>query len=129
MKEAHNHLLEVLDIIEHVRGENGCPWVREQDPNSLVTNVQDELNEVKEALQKNDLDNLAEELGDVLWDVLMLIKVCEDEHAIDVKQSLIDLRDKMIRRRPYVFGNEKAETVEEALAIWKRVKEEEKKNP
>jgi len=127
MKEAHGQLLEVIDILEKVCGEDGCPWVKAQTAAKHIQELKKELAEVESALQKGDNENLAEELGDVLWDILMLIRICEDEQNIDVKKSLTILRDKMIRRRPYLFGEETAETAEDALRIWNRVKAEEKK--
>ena len=87
-----------------------------------------EVKEVGEAIENGDKDNLEEELGDVLWDVLMLIKISEDEYGFKLEDIIDVICKKMIRRKPYIFGNEKAETPEEAVKIWKRVKEEEKKS-
>jgi len=127
MKEEHSHLIEVLNIVERVRGEKGCPWIKEQTAEKHIKELKSEIEEVETALKNNDLENLSEELGDVLYDVLLLIKICEDEKNIDIKKTLITIRDKIIRRKPYVFGNEKAATAEEASKIWRRIKEEEKK--
>lgn len=124
MKEHHIHILEILEIISRCQAE--CPWTKVQKPEEIIAQAKSELAEVETALANNDMANLEEELGDVLYDILLLMSVCKVHKNIDVKKSLTMLRDKMIRRKPYLYGDEKAETVEDVLRIWKRVKEEEK---
>jgi len=124
MKEAHNCLGEILEIIDKVRIE--CPWVRKRTVDEHVKTIKEELAEVEQAIENKDYENLSEELGDLLWDVLLLMRICKDEKKIDIKHTLTILKEKMIRRRPYIYGNEKAETPEEVLAIWNRIKKEEK---
>ncbi|PIW41238.1 MAG: nucleotide pyrophosphohydrolase [Candidatus Aenigmarchaeota archaeon CG_4_10_14_0_8_um_filter_37_24] len=116
----------VVLLIEQMRGENGCPWVKKQTFQKHLEEVKDELRELEDAFKNGDNENLKEELGDVLWDVLTLIRISEDEYAFKTKDIADGICEKIIRRKPYIFGNEKAETVEEAVAIWKRIKEEEK---
>ena len=83
-----------------------------------------EIIELEEALDK---DNLEEELGDVFYDLMVLMKISEEEHGFKMENIIENTRQKIIRRKPYVFGDEKADTPEQAEVIWQRVKEEEKK--
>jgi len=117
---------KIISLVEQLRGENGCPWVKQETAKKHFEELKKEIQEVEEAIENGDKNNLEEELGDVLWDVLMLIKISEDEYEFKVEDIIDGICKKMIRRKPYIFGNEKANTPEEAVKIWKRVKEEEK---
>lgn len=126
--EASNALKKTISFIERVRGDGGCPWVRRQTIEKQLDEFKTEIKELEDAITNEDIDNLKEELGDVFWDLLLLIKICEEEHDLKIEDVLEGICQKMIRRKPYVFGDEKAETPEEALIIWKRIKREEKEN-
>lgn len=112
---------EIISLIEKVRTD--CPWVRKQTLTKQLDELKKEIKELEHAING---DNLEEELGDVFWDLLLLIKISEQERGLKLEDILENTRQKIIRRKPYVFGNEKADTPEEAVAIWKRIKEEEK---
>lgn len=120
-------LKKTISLINKLRGDSGCPWVKNQNFIRQFDELKSEIEEVERAINNGDIDNLKEELGDIFWDTLLLIKVFEEEHECKFEDILENTCQKIIRRKPYVFGNEKAETIEEALAIWNRVKEEEKK--
>ena len=127
-KTSIESLKKMISLVEQLRGENGCPWIKQETVKKHFEELKKEVKEVGEAIENGDKDNLEEELGDVLWDVLMLIKISEDEYGFKLEDIIDVICKKMIRRKPYIFGNEKAETPEEAVKIWKRVKEEEKKS-
>ena len=93
---------------------------------SLKPFILDEAQEVQEAVDHGDMDNLCEELGDVLLQLLLYADMAEADGYFDFDSVITSCARKMIRRHPHVFGDEKAETPEEALDIWKRVKAEEK---
>jgi len=127
-KTSIESLKKMISLIEQLRGENGCPWVKKQTFIKHFDELKKEVQEVEDAIGNGDKNNIEEELGDVLWDVLMLIKISEDEYGFKLEDLIDVICKKMIRRKPYIFGDEKAGTPEEAVKIWKRVKEEEKKS-
>ena len=117
---------ELREIIHELRGEGGCPWDRSLDYLSLKPFILDESQEVQEAVDSGDMDNLCEELGDVLLQILLYADMAEADGHFSLDDVVTSCAQKMIRRHPHVFGDETAETPEEALAIWRRVKAEEK---
>lgn len=125
LKEKYD-LAELRAIIHELRGEGGCPWDRSLDYVSLKPFILDEAQEVQEAVDHGDMDNLCEELGDVLLQLLLYADMAEADGYFDFDGVITSCARKMIRRHPHVFGDEKAETPEAALDIWKRVKAEEK---
>ena len=102
-----------------------CPWDREQDERSIVPHTVEEAEEVAEAARAGDDAALHEELGDLLFQVLFLAMLMEERGAGDLASIADGLREKLIRRHPHVFGEVRAETVEEAIEVWKGVKREE----
>ena len=118
---------QLLDIIAKLRGENGCPWDKAQTQESMIKCLRDECEEVVEAIEKKDDDNLCEELGDVLLQVLLHAQIASEEGRFTMSDVVDGLSKKMIRRHPHVFGGApQAATPEEGLANWKAIKEKEK---
>ena len=118
---------QLLDIIAKLRGENGCPWDKAQTHESMIKCLRDECEEVVEAIEKKDDDNLCEELGDVLLQVLLHAQIASEEGRFTMSDVVDGLSKKMIRRHPHVFGGApQAATPEEGLANWKAIKEKEK---
>lgn len=119
---------ELISIIAHLRGPRGCLWDRKQTLSSMVPNILEEAQEIKEAVQADDYQNLCEELGDLLMDILMEIQIAYEAGLFNYQQVLNGAREKFVRRHPHVFGDVTVKTPEEALLVWKRMKKEEKKN-
>lgn len=122
---------ELLEVVEILRSENGCEWDRAQTHQTLKKCLIDESQEVLDAIDKNDDQNLCEELGDLLLQVLMNAQVAKERGVFDFGQVVQGLTDKLIRRHPHVFGEEeRPNTPEQSLALWKKVKriEKERKN-
>lgn len=117
---------ELISIIAHLRGPRGCLWDRKQTLSSMVPNIIEEAQEIKEAVQAEDYPNLCEELGDLLMDILMEIQIAHEAGLFDYQQVLNGAREKFVRRHPHVFSDVKVNTPEEALLVWKRMKKEEK---
>ena len=118
---------ELLEVVEILRGENGCEWDRAQTHESLKRCLRDESQEVIDAIDNKDDENLCEELGDLLLQVLMNAQVAKERGAFDFSKVIQGLTDKLIRRHPHVFGEEdRPSTPEESLKLWKKVKEIEK---
>jgi MazG family protein len=118
---------ELVGIMERLRGDDGCPWDRDQNLDDLPEHLQNELDEVKEAIRNRDTANLAEELGDLLFNVVFVTEIARDEGWFTMKDVLVGIRDKIVRRHPHVFGDAEASTPEEVLVHWNRIKREEKR--
>jgi tetrapyrrole methylase family protein / MazG family protein len=113
-------------IIAELRGPNGCPWDIEQTHESLKKYLIEETYEVIEAINSGDIDNLIEELGDILLQVMLHAQIGEDEGYFAIEDVIRVLSEKMIRRHPHVFGDRKAENAEEVVRNWQEIKQEEK---
>ena len=119
---------DLLEIVNTLRSENGCPWDREQTHESLKVCLIEECGEVIEAIDKKDDENLVEELGDVFLQVLMHSQIGAEEGRFTFDDVIQSVSEKMIRRHPHVFGDAKADNAEEALMNWKQAKAKEKEN-
>lgn len=117
---------EILKLIERLRAEDGCPWDREQTIESLKKDVREEYEEVIQAIDSKDHENLKEEIGDLIWALLLMVQIASEENHFNAEDVLRETRDKIIRRHPHVFGSEKAETTEDAIRIYNKAKESEK---
>ncbi len=117
---------ELKEIVARLRAEDGCPWDREQTHESLIPCMTNEAQEVVEAIQKGDLENLCEELGDVLLQVLMHSQIARELGEFTLEDVIDTVSRKMIRRHPHVFGDAVARTPEECLQLWEQVKAEER---
>lgn len=126
--EGNSHDIgELIEVVEILRSENGCEWDRAQTHQTLKRCLRDESQEVIDAIDNKDDENLCEELGDLLLQVLMNAQVAKERGAFDFSKVVQGLTDKLIRRHPHVFGDEdRPSTPEESLKLWKKVKEIEK---
>lgn len=117
---------ELFNLVKKLREPDGCPWDREQTIATLLTCLENEVTEVKEAIEKNDEENLKEELGDILFNMLMILNIAETEHGINFDEICKKTYDKMVERHTWIFGDDKAKTADEALALWKKNKKKNK---
>lgn len=117
---------ELREIIAILRGEDGCKWDKAQDFDSMKKCLTDETAEVLSAVDNKDYDNLCEELGDVLLQVLLYSQIASEMGLFTLDDVMQGLGEKLIRRHPHVFGDAVARTPEESLALWKEIKAKEK---
>jgi len=115
----------LLDIMAALRGPEGCPWDREQDHKSLMPFVLEEAYEVAEAIHKDDVFLLEEELGDVLLQVVFHAQIGRENGDFAIEDVIDSICTKMINRHPHVFGSVLAETSEKVLENWEAIKREE----
>ncbi len=115
-------------VVATLRGPGGCPWDIQQTHHSLKKYLIEESYEVLEAIDEQDEDHLADELGDVLLQVMLHAQIGEDEGMFSISDIIQKLSDKLIRRHPHVFGNEQVQSAEEVTGLWNRVKAEEKES-
>lgn len=125
LKDCYS-LQELKEIVAELRGEGGCPWDRTLNYENLKPFIGEETAEVQAAVDKGDMQNLCEELGDVLLQLLLYSDMAEKDGYFSFDDVISGIARKLVRRHPHVYGDVKAETPEEALAIWKAVKAEEK---
>ena len=122
----HYGVDDLKKIVKVLRGPGGCPWDREQTHGSLKKCMQDEVNEVFEGIdiyeQTGDGENLCEELGDVLMNVLLQCQIAKEEGIFTLEDVIQGISEKMIRRHPHVFGNGTASTPGEAALTWAEIK-------
>lgn len=115
-------------IIKTLRSPEGCPWDKVQTHESMKSCLIEECYEVLEAINNKDDENLKEELGDVLMQVVMHSCIAEEREAFTFDNVVQGISEKMIRRHPHVFGNEDGEVIEADLVDWDKIKQEEKRN-
>ncbi len=132
MKKMDDEILcaeikNLLNIMARLRGEEGCPWDREQDLNSLRPYVLEEAYEVVEAIDRGEMSMLKEELGDLLLQVVFQARIAREEGEFTLTELVRNLNEKLIRRHPHVFAGEEAASAAEVKKTWQRIKEEEKK--
>lgn len=122
---------EFLKVIEELRSEHGCPWDREQTHESLKQCMLEEAYEVIDGIETyektGDYQNLREELGDVLLQVVLHAQIAKEEERFTMEDIVDEICEKMIRRHPHVFGDARADNSRESLALWEDAKKQEKK--
>ena len=123
MKKSFEDLVELSKFL---RSPEGCPWDREQTLNTLRTFILEEAHEVIQAIEMNDIEELKEELGDLLYEILFASQICNEEGKFTVEDVVNQLYYKLVRRHPHVFGEEKAKDAEEAVKRWHGEKLKEK---
>jgi len=117
---------QLLEIIKELRGEHGCPCDKAQTHESLISCLRDECEEVVEAIEKKDEENLCEELGDVLLQVLLHAQIAKEEGLFTMEDVVNTLAEKMVRRHPHVFGDEEYGSLEQNKKRWEEIKKAER---
>lgn len=121
---------EFVQLIKALRGENGCPWDREQTHESLKPCMTEEAAELLAAIRiyekTGNAENMREELGDILLQAVMHSVIAEEEGLFTIDDVVEEVSQKMIRRHPHVFGEAFAKNAEQALSGWEEIKKKEK---
>lgn len=117
----------LLDIMAALRTpQTGCPWDLEQSFSTIAPYTLEEAYEVADAIARDDLTDLKEELGDLLLQVVFHARMAEEERAFDFGDVVQAITEKLIRRHPHVFGDERSRTPQAVEGLWERIKGEEK---
>lgn len=106
--------------------QSGCPWDVEQNFKSIIPYTIEEVYEVVDAIERNDVDDMREELGDLLLQVVYYAQMAREEGSFDFGGIVEGITKKMIRRHPHVFGDEEARNAGMAKGAWERIKAEER---
>ena len=118
---------DLLRVMARLRSPKGCPWDREQDHMTLRRHAIEEVYELIDAIESGDDHEMAEELGDLLLQVVFHCQMAKERGAFDFEKVCRVLVDKLIRRHPHVFGSTKVRDVDEVWANWEKIKHTEKK--
>jgi XTP/dITP diphosphohydrolase len=122
----HPELDELIAVLERLRAPGGCVWDREQTHASLVQYLVEETFELVDAIEAGDRDELIEELGDVLYQVIFHADIAAEAGQFTLEDVARHMRLKMVARHPHVFGDVVAETPDAVVASWERIKAVEK---
>jgi len=124
--EQGERVLDLVRVMARLRGPGGCAWDLEQDHRTLASHLLEETYEVLDAIEAGDRDQLREELGDVLLQVIFHAQMAADDGAWDVDDVAEGIVRKLIRRHPHVFADVVVADASEVLVNWERIKAEEK---
>ena len=132
MAEPPDDSLEPIDrlraIVRILRGPGGCPWDIEQTQKSLIPNILEEAYEAADAIRSGNKNNVIEELGDLLLQVVMQSEIASESDDFFLEDVAIAISDKLIRRHPHVFGDDQLNDTESVLNRWEEIKRSEKGN-
>jgi tetrapyrrole methylase family protein/MazG family protein len=129
MPKAPDNLREfagLIKVVEFLRGPDGCPWDKEQTHETLTRFAIEEAHELADAIDGGDVNEIRDELGDVLLQVVLHSEIARQEGRFDIFDVIQNISEKMVRRHPHVFGDVKADTSGEVLKNWAEIKAAEK---
>ena len=118
---------DLVKLMTRLRGPEGCPWDREQTLASLKPFIIEEAYEVIDAIDRDDRQALAEELGDFLLQAVFVAEIAREEGSFEIDDAITLLHDKLVRRHPHVFADTEARDAEQVLVNWEKLKNEERK--
>ena len=119
---------ELKQIFKTLHGPKGCLWDKEQTHQSLVKSLREETQELVQAIKSEDFDNMKEELGDVLLQVMFHSQIAFKQKKFDIEDVIDVLIKKLKRRHPHVFGKTKVKSSAQIIRNWNKIKATEKKN-
>lgn len=126
MEKKHANIEKLVNLVEQLRGDNGCPWDKEQTRETLKPMLIEEAYEVLDALDSEDPIELKEELGDLLFQVVFHARIAQERGEFDMADVINRSHEKMVRRHPHIFGNANLNTSEDVLKNWEDIKAAEK---
>ena len=125
-QQVAEKFINLLEIVEILRGPDGCPWDKEQTNESLLPYFLEEAYELMESVDRKDWDTFKEELGDIMLHVVLQAQISSENSGFNVSDSLDIVNEKLVRRHPHVFGDKKADAAFHAKQNWEAAKHEEK---
>ena len=125
MTNANESIAKLLEVVRKLRSPQGCPWDREQTHDSLKPFLVEETYEALEAIDNKDMPALCGEMGDVLLQVVLHAQLAEEQKLFTFEDVVNGITEKMIRRHPHVFSDTTADTVNDVLVNWEKIKKTE----
>src|SRR5688500_19159870 len=126
-KGTKSAVKDLLEVMAALRSPEGCPWDREQDHMSLRVHAVEEVYELIDAIEAGDDEEMTEELGDLLLQVVFHCQLARERGAFDFERVAREMTEKLLRRHPHVFGESNAKTVDAVWTQWEQIKRAEKK--
>ena len=126
MSDTLDSFRKLIEIVDTLMGDNGCPWDKVQTRESLKPYLIEETYEVLEALDTNDPEKIKDELGDLLYQVLFHSKISSLNGEFDIRDVINSLNEKMVRRHPHVFEKGQLNTPDQVVKQWEEIKKEER---
>ena len=126
MTDSDNKFDHFVNIVKVLRSENGCPWDRDQSPLSLRRYLLEETHELLEAIDADDREHIKEELGDLLYLVVLLAQIHSEADCFSILDVIDTVSAKMVRRHPHVFTDAKIGSAAELRQKWLEIKAREK---
>lgn len=126
--QAGDKFQRLVEIMARLRAPDGCPWDRQQDFESIKPYLLEETYEALEAVDNRDWRALAEELGDLLLEVVFFAQMAAEQNLFSIEDALDAINQKLIRRHPHVFSDGEARTPEAVKQRWDQIKAEERRN-
>ena len=128
MKKGTDSFGKLVSIMDRLRSPQGCPWDREQTMQSLRTYLVEEVYEVIEAIEEDEAEALKEELGDLLFHILFLSRIAQEQGRFDIWDVIGLISRKMVSRHPHVFGDKRVASSSEVEKNWSDLKDMEKRH-
>jgi len=126
-ESSEGEISKLIEIVSTLRNPiNGCPWDIKQTHSSLIPYVLEEAYEVANAIRENNPDELKEELGDLLLQIILHAQIAKEKNLFDIKDIVEIITQKLIRRHPHVFENKKKISIKEVQDSWEKIKVKEK---
>jgi len=116
---------DLLKIVEKLR--KNCPWDNKQTNETILKYLKEETEEFSQAIKNKNYEEIKEELGDILWQVVFHSQILKEKGLFTIEDIIDNLCKKMIRRHPHVFKNKKINDEKEIIKMWEEIKKEEKK--
>ena len=127
MPNTNEKLSNLLQIVSRLRAPDGCPWDQKQTPQTFKAYIVEEAHELLEAIDSDDPRHICEELGDMLFQVIFLNNLYQEKNLFTLDDVIDSISEKMIRRHPHVFGDEKITSEQELRKKWHAIKAKENK--
>ena len=122
MKKQTN-IKDLVELMQRLRGEDGCPWDKKQTPQSLTTYIIEEAYELVEAIEQGEPEKICEELGDLLFQIIFQAQIFSERGQFNLDDVIERIYQKMIYRHPHVFGDKRVEKPEEVKKQWVELKQ------
>ncbi len=120
--QTESQLQRIIDIVRRLRAPDGCPWDRVQTNHDIAKYLLEEAHEVIDAIHSGSPDAMREELGDLLFHILFLACIAEEERKFSISDVMAEIIEKMTRRHPHVFGQISVSNVQEVKDNWEEIK-------
>lgn len=126
MPTARAQFKDLVEMVALFRSPQGCAWKRQLTLKSLQEYNRKEFEELMQAIEKEDWNNLREELGDVLFQIVLYAQIAKEKGKFDISDVVNDIHEKMVRRNPHVYGPVKCDNPAEIEKMWQEIKRKEK---